>query len=574
MSPAVVPAMTSLDVGAHMQDMQQRLKQIAENLREELFSQTSQHVSPCHQPCTGDDASVKNAVDMEVQTSASLNQAVRHQEALMGQGTSVSVRVPSCSTPSHSTSRLSAAALSCLPGQMHVPTDTTYSVSEHLTGSVSQSGRGGSTQVPTASCHSAIAASVDPEALSMSTASVASNAQPPDERESHASPEPALSDVHSTGLAQLLGHEIAQHPTGLFKWFQREAEEQHSEELARMNEGIDKTCRATKRALAQIRAAKQKLLADDPQHADLDHYENWLHLNIEQSQAGIEQRRTLLQQQLEQQQLFWRFLGTVACGGSVAGAVSAQAYHSALRLAVGDTGGSSTALNSVPASAGVLEFTDAVVPEVSMNPEHAAMQGRSEPPTSISSVDYSLEYDSQTQASWAAGFAGDAQTVVSVHSISSSIAAEDMDIHPGHHTSARQHVPDLAIGTSRHVLACQVEELRAQVARKEGMKVARDAELRLQQELRALSERNACLDEELAVIPHCPDTKTATHDRDEISVPVDGKLHAGKPFIFLCCVSRFLCLVTYPLCIGLLSAVWHGSFMNPATAMHSVTASI
>lgn len=534
----MVPAFKTVDVGAHMQDMQQRLKQIAGNLREELLSQSSQHASPHHQPFTAADASVQNAVDMEVQTSMSLDQAVQCQDAQMDQGAPVSVCVSDFSQPSNHTSRLSAAALSCLLGHVHTHTDTTCSVSEHLTGSVSQSGRGGSTEVPTALCHSAIAASVAPEALSMSTTSIASNTHSQDESETHALPEAALSDVHTTSLAQLLGHQIPSHPTGLFKWFQQEAEEQHIEEVARMNEGIDKTCRATKRVLAQIRAAKQKLLADDPQRAELDQYENWLRLKIEQSQAGIQQRRTLLQQQLEQQQLFWRFLSTVTCGGSVASVVSADVYHSALRLAVGVTGGSSATLNSVPAPAGVLEIAHEIVPGVSRSlSEHAAVQGRSEPPNSMSSVEYSIEYDRQTQESWASGFAGDAQTAVSVHSIASSNAAEDIDVHPGHHTSAHEQVPNSAIDASRHVLTCQVEELRAQVARKEGMKVARDAELRLQQELLALSVRNACLDEELAEIPRCPDTKSATHDEDKVPFSANEEPHAGKRCIFLCCFS-------------------------------------
>ena len=519
-SPSVVLRESSVDVNHHVQDLHKRLKQIAENLREEIISQASAGASMHPHPCSKDTVNRRQVIDTEVQTSEPVTvHAEGFQDDVLARPPCKPGHASCYSLPTTHTTHLSAAHLFHLPG---LPTDTTYSVSEHLASSRSE--QAGSSLMHAATMGSGNVGHAEVAAMSMPTASVPSETVPADDAESCApSYEAGASDVASAESRRIFSTDATLQSDVLFQWFQTEAEEQNNCELACLNEGIDKTCRATKRALAQIRAAKQKLEPNDSKHNDLDKWETWLLLQIEQSKAGIQQRRILLQQQLQQQKLFWHFVATAVRHSGRAGAVSAETYQWALRFAVESTGGLTSQVHDQ-------RLTDAVSTAASdvymkagdhSTPVHSPEYGSV--PTA-SSVGYSLEYEEQSGTSWTAAVPADVDAAMCIHSSSSSVAAEGLHGHP----DCVERTIHLNPPTVPSALNRQVQELRARVAHKQDMKNAHDEKVRLQRELQILRERNAHLDAELAAAQH-PDAMESSQVRYDVALALRKPCENGHP---------------------------------------------
>lgn len=476
MSPAVVDVTPHLYDRSQAQDIYQRMIQVAENLREELKLQALKRESECQPP--GYTAG-NSAVDIEVQTSVQEAAAVIQHGATSQDGSVISQQ-----DKDHD--NLSTALLSPISGHCSTTPDR---VPEHLSSSPAGTSHSRASNQHTGSHCSDAAACVHHDAASMATASVISDVMQSEAVTSGQVADTAPYDGHSYRSDEQV--ESLSKAGNVFSWFYREAEEQHKKQLARLTLGIDKTCRATKRTLAQMRAMKQKLGDNDPKHQKLETYETLLLLNIEQSQAGIEQQRTLLEQQLQQQHLFWRFLEALS-GQSEGGAVSVGSYQYALSLAVGNadtmlTGGHhSSSATATPEN----------MPDMLLLQRLDEQQGL-QASCSVSSIDYSLEYESHTRGSWPTRISGNEDAPVSINSIESS---SEQDHNKYHQFSSSQRGQVCAMSASDDVLARQVEELRNQVSYKESMRGAPHNNITLRQELHTLNQRNAQLDAELATI--------------------------------------------------------------------------
>eukprot|EP00892_Ulva_mutabilis_P008022 jgi/Ulvmu1/5592/UM023_0129.1 len=494
MSRAVVPS-SPVDLSNEPQHVHQRLKQIAEDLREELLIQAS--------TSQGGAVSVSDhRVRTEVQTShtAEPEVASHPQHAVLVRGhTSEEGETlrQSQGNVLNQPLRQSQGDMLNLPyttpvlpmsivnseHQMGLPSDTTYTVSEQASSSITQPEHEASSQTSAKPVHSESMSSMEIVASEVPADSVPGMILPSDAGSYTATPEPQISNVGVGEPGPHFSSEMPPQSSVLFQWFQREAQAAHHRELASVNDGINRTCSATKRALAQIRVAKQKLGPEDYRHGQLDACERWLLLQIEQSQAGIQQRRLLLRQQLEQQQLFWQFVAAAVGAHGESGAVSAETYQRALDLAVGNVRNLSGGWQGMGMTSCHASGSEPVV-AAACSPKQISLSAKQPSVASASSVDYSLDYEAQSSFSWPVPAAGDADGAASVQSESSSAAAVG---NSGACPDGMLHLDALCVDASDEV-ASQVDRLCAPIAQDKDVVFASTDENGLQTELQTVQE--------------------------------------------------------------------------------------